>query len=224
MSSRGQKVTTDPASKQEIPEAVGVVTSDSLAAESSAFGEGNPKAATSKQPSRSTTTNNTDTSGATKLDPAPDAEAREAQQGWSESSQLNAGKGLGKEAGVGPTYATTTSSGGDSTSATGGVPGTDSSSGSSGVPIAPTGGYAAHRDPSELKPKGKNITEGGFDADAPNASGTTEIGTDKDPGRVAEQNYQLRDAQPGGDAGAGPRQSGVTGTTAYDALSAEKEA
>jgi hypothetical protein len=96
------------------------------------------------------------------------------------------------------------------------------------VPIAPTGAYAGSselaRDPSELKPKGNNITEGGFDASAPNASGTTEIGTDKDPGRVAEQNFALRDAQPGADAGAGPRQGAVTGSTKFDALDTEKEA
>jgi hypothetical protein len=108
------QVTTDPASKQEIPESVGVVTSDSLAGESlkegGAFGEGNPHAAASKQPSAGTTTNNTDTSGATVLPPAVDAESREAQEGWSENAQLNAGKGLGKDAGVGPTYNATSES------------------------------------------------------------------------------------------------------------------
>ncbi|KAF2733928.1 hypothetical protein EJ04DRAFT_577243 [Polyplosphaeria fusca] len=213
--SAGQKVTTDPKSKQEIPEAVGIVTSDSLAGESlksgGAFGEGNPHAAASKQPSAGTTTNNTDTSGATTLPPAVDAEAREAQEGWSENAQLNAGRGLGKEAGVGPTYATTGSTG---------------TTNSSSDPEAVTGGYAgaadSARNPGELKPKGKNLTEGGFDDSAPNASFNQDIGGKNDPGRVAEANYQLRDAQQGADAAGGPRQSAVTGDTAFDALKSEE--
>jgi hypothetical protein len=55
---------------------------------------GNPHAAASLQPSASTTTNNTDTSGATTLQAAPDAEARQALENWNEEAQLNAGKGL----------------------------------------------------------------------------------------------------------------------------------
>ena len=117
-------------------EPTGLVTSDSLAGESltsgGSFASNNPHAAASKQPSASTTSNTTDTSNATKLPPAVDAEAREAQQGWSETSQLNAGKGLGKEAGVGPTYnvgGTKGASGGREFDASGGA-------------TAPTGGYA----------------------------------------------------------------------------------
>ncbi|KAF2185732.1 hypothetical protein K469DRAFT_707398 [Zopfia rhizophila CBS 207.26] len=214
------QVTTDPRSKQEIPEAVGAVTSDSLAAESlkgdGSFGAGNPHAAASKQPSKSTTTNTTDTSSATKLDPAPDAEAREAREGWSETSQLNANKGLGKGAGVGPTYAT---SGGSTGGSTGG----------GNVPIAPTGSHAGSaelaRNPGDLKPKGKNLTEEGFDGKEPNASfNNPEIGSENDPARVAEGKYQLRDAQSGADAGGGPRQGKVTGEGVYDALKSDEGA
>jgi hypothetical protein len=97
------QVTTDPASKIPIHEGVGTVTSDSLAGESlkgsGSFGEGNPKAAASKQPSSSTTTNTTDTSNATKLDAAVDAEARGAQEGWNEEKIMNSGKGLGSSSG-----------------------------------------------------------------------------------------------------------------------------
>lgn len=216
--SHGQKVTTDPRSKEAIPEAVGIVTSDSLAAESlrttGQFGHEGTQA--SKQPSRGTTTNTTDTSNATKLNPAVDAEAREAQDGWNESARLNAGAGLGKEAGVGPTY---------NISATGGVPSTAGTQGSTGIPVAPTGAYAGSAIPEEvLKPKGKNITEGGFDDSAPNASFNQEIGTEKDPGRVAEQQFEARNAQSGFDSGRGPRQNGVTGETAYDALNSNESA
>ena len=56
------------------------------------------------QPSHSVNTNTTDTSNAIRLDPATDAAAREAEQGWGDQSQLNAGSKLGKESGVGPTY------------------------------------------------------------------------------------------------------------------------
>lgn len=105
------QVTTDPETfndpKDENP---GTVTSDSLAAES--IQEGGSFAANAdsrgpmSQPSYSTTTNTADISNATRLDPAPDAEARMASQEWSEASQLNAGIGLGKDAGRGPTWNT----------------------------------------------------------------------------------------------------------------------
>lgn len=154
------QVTTDPETlnnpKNENP---GVVTSDSLAGES--IQEGGSFAANSDsrgpigQPSYSTTTNNTDISNATRLDPAPDAEARLASEQWSEAGQLNAASKLGKESGVGPTY---NASVGDSTN-------------QSAV------------DPS--MPKGKNLQEGGFDDSAPNASFNNAVGTKKDPGRAA---------------------------------------
>ncbi|KAH7132236.1 hypothetical protein B0J11DRAFT_521181 [Dendryphion nanum] len=225
MTSKGQKVTTDPRSNQAIHEGVGVVTSDSLAAESlkgsGSFGEGNPHAAASKQPSKSTTTNTTDTSGATTLPPAVDAEAREAQQGWSETRQLNAATGLGKNAGVGPTYNTP----GATTSATGGLPSTGAA-GSTAVPLGGgvSGGYAGAADSAraagELKPKGVNLQEGGFDgATRPNP----EIGSKNDPGRAAESKFQLSNAQPGGATGGG-RQGEVTGNSVYDKLNNEENA
>jgi hypothetical protein len=197
---------------------VGVVTSDSLAAESlrttGRFGHEGTQA--SQQPSRGTTTNNTDISGATTLNPAVDAEAREAQEGWNESAQLKAGAGLGKDAGIGPTY---------NLSATGGIPSTSGTQGSTGVPIAPTGSYAGSAIPGETqKPKGKNITEGGFDSSAPNASFNQEIGTKKDPGRVAEAAFEARNAQSGFEGARGPRQNGVTGESGFDALKADESA
>jgi hypothetical protein len=61
-----------------------------------------------------------------------------------------------------------------------------------------------------MKPKGRNITEGGFDSDkTENANFSAEIGTDKDPGRVAEQRLERENAETAEDAGSGPRQKGL---------------
>lgn len=101
------EVTKDPRTKEEIPEAVGTITSDSLAAESLAnngeFGRNDPESGAASQPSRSTTTNNRDTSSATTPDPASNAEAREVREGKSDPAELNAGCGLGETAGRGLT-------------------------------------------------------------------------------------------------------------------------
>ncbi|KAF2798191.1 hypothetical protein K505DRAFT_296976 [Melanomma pulvis-pyrius CBS 109.77] len=195
----GQKVTTDPRSKQEIPESTGLITSDSLAAESlkneGGFGSGNPHAAASKQPSKSTTSNITDTSNATRLAPAVDAEAREAQDGWGETSQLNASHSLSNSA-----------------------PATDD---------AVSGGYAgaadAERAPGELRPKGKNITEGGFDDGAPNASFNNVVGGRKDPGSLAEEKFVRENAKVAG-GGGGTGDGELTGESGFDGLEREEEA
>jgi hypothetical protein len=163
------------------------VTSDSLAGESlkdgGDFGKGNPKAAASKQPSSSTNTNNTDTSGAKKLDAAVDAQTRD------DESQPKSSAGLGKESGVGPTYNTLGSSVNSSGTDRGVSTGTSGGADVQGN-IAPTGAYA-HTAQDLGKPKGKNITED------PNLEGKTEfgeVGTDKDPGRQAELEFAKRDA------------------------------
>ena len=154
------------------------------------------------QPSYSTTTNTTDTSNATKLDPAPDAESRDTQQEWSETAQLNAARGLGKDAGAGPTFATS-GGGGGGTSAGGGLTDRDTGGAISGM----------------SKPHGKNITEGGADFDnAPNASFNNDIGGPNDPGRLGEQKAQREAAESGVDAGAGPRQKNLEGGNIYDTV------
>ncbi|KAJ4376252.1 hypothetical protein N0V83_001535 [Neocucurbitaria cava] len=197
--SHGQKVTTDPEStRNPIQEGVGTVTSDSLAADSikggGSFGEGNPKAAASKQPSASTTTNTTDTSNTKKLDPAVDAHAREAQEGWSEEKSYNSSKGLGKESGVGPTYNDVGSGVNSSGDARGVSTGTSGGSDNVQGNVAPTGAYAGQDlDSGVLKPKGKNVTE---DPELKGNSKFGEIGTDQDPARVAELEFAKRDAAP----------------------------
>ena len=64
-------------------------------------------------------------------------------------------------------------------------------------------------------PKGQNISEGGFDSDAPNASFNTDIGGKDDPGRRAIQQMDVPSS------GGGPRQEEVTNDGQYDALENE---
>jgi len=204
--SAGTKVTTNDI-RVEKP---GTVTSDSLAGESAKQGgdfASNTNPSVLNQPSSSTTSNVTDISGATTLDAAPDAEARQAQEDWSEASQLNAGIGLGKTAGRGPTYAPANPApaGGNAYNTTV----TPSNSG-----IAPS--YVNNSvDPSG--PHGQNITEGGFDSDGPNASFNNDIGGKNDPGRAAIAGFQSSNADPVTDALPGDKNRGTPGNS-FDAL------
>lgn len=222
MAHHGQKVTTDPESyKNPIHEGVGTVTSDSLAAESlknnGSFGQNNPKAAASKQPSASTTTNTTDTSNATRLDPAVDAHAREAQESWNEEAILST-KGLGRESGVGPTYNTPGSavnSHGDRRGIS-----TGTSVGADGVQgnIAPLEAYAGQElDPAVYKPKGRNVKE---DPDLHGESKFGEIGTKDDAGRVAELEFAKRANAVGGGGGG----EGKGGESRFSGLAREEDA
>ncbi|KAF2670090.1 hypothetical protein BT63DRAFT_424055 [Microthyrium microscopicum] len=80
----GHKVTDHSAERNE--ESAGLVTSDSLAAESIKQHEGgfdeNHKAGISQQPSKSTTSNTTDHSNATTLESVRDASARDDEEAW----------------------------------------------------------------------------------------------------------------------------------------------
>ena len=213
-----------------------MVTSDSLASESiqegGSFGASSDARGPMSQPSYSTTTNTADISNAERLDPAPDAEARQASEAWSESAQLNAGIGLGKEAGRGPTWntpdvsdSTNRSSGGMSS---GGMSsGGTSSGGASGGGTVGGGtsggvgslGAATTSSASGPQPHGKNITEGGFDENAPNASFNTDIGGKDDPGRAALGGFQQENVPSAG--GVGPREGEVTNDGQYDVLKDE---
>ncbi|KAF2851681.1 hypothetical protein T440DRAFT_447993 [Plenodomus tracheiphilus IPT5] len=204
MSHHGQKVTTDPESyKNPIHEGVGTITSDSLAAESlkdpsGTFGSQNPKAAASSQPSNSTNTNNTDTTSATRLDPAVDAHAREAQDSWNEEATLSSSKGLGRESGVGPTYnpiGSAVNSHGDRRGvSTGAEVGADGVQGN----VAPVEAYAGQElGGGVFKPKGKNITE---DTNLHGDRKFGAVGTREDPGRVAEREVVKKASAVGGGA------------------------
>jgi len=67
------------------------------------------------------------------------------------------------------------------------------------------------------QPKGANLREGGFDPDAPNASFTTDIGSKKDPGRVALGVAQQKNLPVAGGDG-GPRQVRITKDGQFDVL------
>jgi hypothetical protein len=184
--SHGQKVkSTDPA--DTIEESTGPILSDSLAAESleqggeDSFASGHATA--SKQSARGTTTNNYDTSGATTLEAAPDAEARMATEEWSENAALKAGRGLSSD-----DY----SSGGSYTKSSG------SDEDTSKYSAAASGAYD---EPPKSRPHGRDITEGGFDDSAPNASFNQDIGGKNDPGRLAEQQFAKSNARNAATAG-----------------------
>lgn len=199
--SHGQKV-TDP-NAPTIKEGAGAVASDSLAAESTrsggAFSENRDSEPLGVSGSNSTFAN-TDTSGASTLGPAPDAEAR--GDAGTESYPRSVG-GQAKDLAVEDTSRLGESRG----------------SGGSIAGVAPN--YVASQYVDGGLPKGKNLTEGGFeDGDDKNASFTSEIGSKNDPGRLAEQKFQRQNADAAEDAGM-PRQQGVTGDNSYDALSGE---
>lgn len=205
------QVTKDPLAHDGKGEAPGTITSDSLAAESvnsgGDFGANNSKATPGGQPSQGTTTNTTDTSGATILQPSHDANSR-ADDRPSPSDQLG-----GKDVGRGPTYntqsASTTSS--DSTAVHDTTTGGRSNAG-----IAPTYINAHELTDQKEKPKGSNLTEGEF---AGEAKVITDIGGKKDPARLAEQKLAGINAQAGGDAGgSGPRQTNIGNENQYQDL------
>ena len=222
---------------QGTQEATGQIASDSLAAESlksgGAFASGHATA--SSQPGASSTFATTDTSGASKLNPAPDASARD-------DGDRNANTKYPEAAGPAPsfdgTHTLAGSTGGPSSAKHGSThqPGgsgggaayetnTSGATGTSGEQYrssqvsgpAPTV-YGSHASEGQLKPKGANLTEGGFGGDSRKADGA-EIGSRDDPGRVAEEEFQRRDAAVGG--GAGARQTELDTEGAYDALREE---
>jgi len=209
--SYGTKVTTD-SKHHVVEESAGPIASDSLAAESTRAGGGfseNRNSEPSGVKGANSTFANTNTSGATRLDPASDAEARMAQEEWGQEKQLGSypdsvggqAKGLAVSNTQG-SYET----GGASSSA------------------EPAPSYVNSQYVDSGKPKGKNLTEGGFESDdKKNASFTSDIGDENDPGRLAEAKMQRENADAAGDA-AMPRQKGMTGDGQYDALGGDTEA
>ena len=196
------------------------MASDSLAAESARsggkFGE-NRDSQPLKQSGSSSTFNNTDTSSATTLAPAPDAAERQAKAAWQENSDEVKGpggqkypEGAGGQSDIqaqpmdskppsglrgvtGPSASMGSTSGSDNKSApTENTFNNKGDDGKADVDAAP--GYVSSvvSDPAQTgKPKGKNITEGGFDeGDEKNVSFTSDIGDENDPGRKAEGEMQ----------------------------------
>ncbi|KAI9722199.1 MAG: hypothetical protein M1828_004882 [Chrysothrix sp. TS-e1954] len=198
----------------EIQEGTGMVTSDSLAAESmkadGSFAAGQ-NASYSNQPSRSTTTNTTDTSGATTLDSARDADDRLTYSDLKGDYKTPGDETRSGMSGTGDsTYDTSRAEprggyGGEAPSATGGSYGLTE---------------------GQSKPGGKNIQEGGFDSDAPNSSFMSDIGTKNDPSRDAEKGLNASNARAPADSGY-PGASTMQGTRdqgGFENLGSEEQA
>jgi len=158
------------------------------------------------QPSKGSNTSNTDTSGARTIDPAISKSERGAEDNSSGGqSGLTGAQGLGSSAG-GVTYSSAGSGSGTGSSGSSG-----SGSGSSGSAFASSGSGENER------PKGTNITEGGFDSSAPNASFNSEIGGKNDPGRAALGKMEA--ANEPGSGGTGRREFGaVSNDGQFDSL------
>ncbi|KAI9742177.1 MAG: hypothetical protein M1818_004077 [Claussenomyces sp. TS43310] len=195
--SYGTKV-TDP-NATNIREPAGAVASDSLAAESDGFSQnrgGEPLGVTGAN----STFANTNTSGADTLSPAPNATSRL-------SGDEVEGKHLQQDKAIGVTDTT-------GSSATGGA--------SSNADLAPT--YVNSQYVDTGKPKGANLTDGGFDSDAKNASFSTDIGSENDPGRAAEQKFATATTRNEAGLAASAAQQGGTEGNQYGTLDSEKTA
>jgi hypothetical protein len=147
---------------------------------------------------------NTTTSGAIRLDPASDAEARLAQDDWAEKRYPESDGGQAKGLAVENTQGSYQTGGASSNSG-----------------MAPS--YATSQYVDAGGPKGRNLTEGGFESnDSKNASFNSEVGTKRDPGRAAELKFQTENADTAGNA-AIPAQ-GAAGDAPYDILQPETSA
>jgi hypothetical protein len=183
-------------------ENAGAVAADSLAAESTRAG-GEFSENRGSEPmgvkGANSTFANTNTSGAVTLEPAVDSEARKEATESSNDSYPSAAGGQSKATAV--TDTTMSSDTGCSTSH---------------AEVAPT--YVNSQGKDTAGPKGKNLTEGGFDSDdSKNASFTSDIGDKNDPGRVAENKFAKQNADADASGGTGPKQGG-SGEGLFDAL------
>ena len=199
-----------------------------MAAESSAF----PDSATSGVSGSNSTFNNTDTSGATTLPPASDAQDRlpktqkdnDAGVGGEKYPESTGGPDFGdsKISDQGYAGGSAKGSSGGSSAQYNTVAGSGTASGTANVDSAPS--YVSSVHTQDSKPKGKNITEGGFDTDAPNASFTTDIGSENDPGRAATAQFQRQSAGYAADSGLPKTQKGLDTDSPYNRLDTDQSA
>jgi hypothetical protein len=150
---------------------------------------------------------NSNTSGARRLDPAVDNNARIDNEDWEEEKKSGASAVSYPSAMGGQSKATAVT---DTTgsSVTGGSTST--------AGMAPS--YVNSQGKDQSGPHGKNITEGFEGGKA--VSG--DIGGKNDPGRLAEQQFAQTNASV--DLGGVPKQSGDTGKNEYDALGGDTSA
>ncbi|KAL2869324.1 uncharacterized protein BJX67DRAFT_348114 [Aspergillus lucknowensis] len=231
---RGVKVTTNPASEQPIHEPSGPVVNDSLAAES-VRGGGSYNENRSAQPlgvsSKNTTTNITDTSAANEIPSAPSAHSRggpfkqekypEALGGQAdypgahipESGYVGGPTGAKKELGINEHE----------------YPASEKLS-------QPKPQAKSQQQPSGARASGSGYqtrsataaAQGSKQSEFPddpkyNASFNSEIGSEDDPGRLAENKFQRREAKTSA-AAAAPAEKGTGNRTWYDPLSSDQRA
>jgi hypothetical protein len=197
-----------------IEEKPGPITSDSLAAESTRSGGAfstNPDSEPQGVAGPKSTFTTTNTSGAIRLDPARDAEARFAQSDGTEEKMLRTG-GAHLRVGEAVNPAGTNTHGSNEMGGT--TRKAEKAPSYVASYIARQHGYGYPQ-----VPKGSNLKEGGFESDdRTNASFNSDIATENDPSRVAERVFETLNAD--GDE-AYPRQKGVTGDDRYSALENE---
>jgi hypothetical protein len=139
-----------------------------------------------------------------------------ATEEWGENASLNAARGLsGSGSGSGNSEGQDSGRGEYKT-----VHGTGSAH---TVDTAPAG-QSRNIDPLTQRPAGSNLTEGGFDEGAPNAS-YAEIGSREDPSRLTEKEFERQNAEGLVSEGSmGPRQGGYTDKGQYGQLNQEEDA
>ena len=187
----------------------------------------------SSQPARSTTANNTDTSGATVLPSAADSSSRltesetrgdyrqpaQAPTGAEARGQYYSAEGMQRPMGGESGDATyDTSRGGPQ----------ESYGGSAPTSMQPNVGF----NESHAKPKGTGLQEGGFSSeDAPNASFQSiekgDVGGGSDPGRVAVGHFQAGQAKSAVDSGYPGSRVGKNGSSdqgGYEQLGSDEAA
>ncbi|KAL4779470.1 hypothetical protein BJX76DRAFT_340699 [Aspergillus varians] len=235
---RGVKVTTDPRSENPIDEPSGPVLKDSLAAES-VSGGGSFNKNRGAEPlgvtSENTTTNTTDTSAATKLPPASSARDRGQTHG-----QQKYPDALGGQADYPGAHVPESGYVGGSTAAKKDL-GIDKHEYAASEKLqsqpqpksqtrAPASGSVPQTRSATAAQKKQDYSSAaaGQDSEFPddpkyNASFNSEIGSEEDPGRLAEQKFQRREAETLA-AAAAPAQKSSGGQTWYQPLSNDQRA
>lgn len=232
---RGVKVTNDPRSDVPISEPSGPVLKDSLAAESvsggGAFNE-NRGAAPLGATSQNTTTNTTDTSAATKLPSAADARDRAEPHGQQKYPEALGGQadypGAHGSGYVGGPTAAKKELGINKHEYPASEKLDESQSQSRSQAPASGSGYQTRSATAAKKQQGYSSAAAGQGSEFPddpkyNASFNSEIGSDQDPGRLAELKFQRREAETVAGAAA-PAQKHTGDRTWYEPLSNDQRA
>ncbi|KAL4750994.1 hypothetical protein BDW72DRAFT_105302 [Aspergillus terricola var. indicus] len=233
---RGVKNTTDPLASRPINEPSGPVLKDSLAAESVSHGGSfneNRNAEPIGATSQNTTTNTTDTSAATKLPSTSNAREREEPHGSQRYPEA-----LGGQAEFPGAHIPETGYVGGSTAAKKDLginkpvyPASEKLDyqGQSRTQAPASGsGYQTRSATAAHKKQNYSSAAAGQGSEFPsdpkyNASFNSELGSQDDPGRLAEQKFQRREAETVA-AAAAPAQKGTGDQTWYQPLNTDQRA